>query len=193
MMFSKKFLAACIHLASFLGVFASPLASSPAFQRPGSSQSDVGLGRRAGGNTIPVGITILNVQPTPLYAIVFGGTLAFIRNGDQVAVQNLQRSFMHGVKSLSMKIKIDLDDFSLIASKLEIEGAHDCTWIIEALNYLSIATRSTATRQVGISEKEENEARTWITFKENELKITESCGEKPEIARPATAIHSRTL
>ncbi|KAJ3983523.1 hypothetical protein F5890DRAFT_1522508 [Lentinula detonsa] len=183
MMFSKKFLAACIHLASFLGVLASPLASSLAFQRPSSSQSDVGLGRRAGGNTIPVGITILNVEPTPLYAIVFHGNFAFIRDVNQVAVQILERSFIHGVKSLSMKIKINLDDFSLIASKLEIEGAHDCTWIIEALHRLSIATR-----QVGVSEEEENEARTWITSKENELKIRESCGEK--IARPATAIHS---
>ncbi|KAJ3740222.1 hypothetical protein DFH05DRAFT_1510834 [Lentinula detonsa] len=177
MMFSKKFLAACIHLASFLGVLASPLASSPAFQRPGSSQSDVGLGRRAGGNTIPVGITILNVEPTPLYAIVFHGNFAFIRNGNQVAVQILKRKSLHGVKRLSLEVEIDLENYVSIASELEIEGAHDCTWIIKALNHLSIATRSTATRQVGISEEEENEARKWITDKEKKLKITESCGE----------------
>ncbi|KAJ3799652.1 hypothetical protein GGU11DRAFT_876422 [Lentinula aff. detonsa] len=179
------FLAACIHLASFLGVSASPLASSPAFQRPGSSQSDVGLGRRAGEIAMPVGITILNDKPTARYAIVFQGTRAFIREGNQVSAERLPRRFQHGVKSLNMQVKINLQNQASIASGLQIEGAHGCTWIIKALNHLSIATS-----QLGISEEEENAARAWITSKEKELKITESCGKK--IARPATAIYSPT-
>ncbi|KAJ3742920.1 hypothetical protein DFH05DRAFT_1526414 [Lentinula detonsa] len=164
MMFSKKFLAACIHLASFLGVSASPLASSPAFQRPGSSQSDVSLGRRAGEITMP-------------------GTRAFVREGDKVSAKTLPRKFQHGVKRLNTPVKINLQNQASIVSELQIEGAHGCTWIIKALDHLSIA-------QLGISEEEENAARAWITSKEKELGITGSCGEK--IARPATAIYSPT-
>ncbi|KAJ3992340.1 hypothetical protein F5050DRAFT_1789249 [Lentinula boryana] len=183
MMFSKKLFAACIHLVSFLGVFASPLA---AFQKPGSSQSNVGLGRR-GESLMPVGITIFNDnQPSKSrYAIVLQGTRAFVRDGNQVLVETLSRKFMHGVKSLKMQVRINIQDQASIASELQSKGgeADGCTWIIEALNYLSIAAF-----RVGISEEEESEVRTWITSKEKELKITESCGEK--IARPATAIRS---
>ncbi|KAJ3740223.1 hypothetical protein DFH05DRAFT_1546188 [Lentinula detonsa] len=186
MMFSKKLFAAYIHLASFLGVFASPLA---AFQRPGSSQTDVALGRRAGEILMPAGITILNgkqsSESTAQYAIVFQGKYAFVRDGNQVLAKSLQRKYQHGVKSLNMQVRINIQDRVSIATKLQSEGggAQGCTWIIEALNYLSMAAF-----KVGISENEENEARAWITDKEKELKITESCGEK--IARPATAIHS---
>ncbi|KAJ3921697.1 hypothetical protein F5877DRAFT_75936 [Lentinula edodes] len=132
-----------------------------------------------------------------LYALVFKGRHSFIKEGDKVFYKVPPRSMTHKIKDLGISVDIRLpqnskqidakDRATLTDLERVTQGSHGCTWMMEALEYLTKASQAKGT-EVGLSEKEEEDARYWIASKEGELGIASSCGKK--IMRPVTAVNS---
>ncbi|KAJ3805446.1 hypothetical protein EV368DRAFT_65803 [Lentinula lateritia] len=132
-----------------------------------------------------------------LYALVFKGRSFFIKEGDKVFYKVPPRSLTHQIKDLSISVKIRLpqnpktldtkDQATLTNLKRVVQGDHGCTWLMEALEYLTKASQEKG-MEVGLSEAEEESTRNLITSKEKALMIAPSCGKK--IRRPVTALNS---
>ncbi|KAJ3853491.1 hypothetical protein EV368DRAFT_81498 [Lentinula lateritia] len=117
-----------------------------------------------------------------LYVVVLGGQSYFIKEGNEIFHRTFPRSGMHQVTSLDIslptQISDDPEDINNAIPMLETVTRKEsgCAWIIKMVHFLTQCMQA-AGGEVGISEKEEDDARDKVIAKENRLGIAPSCGK----------------